>query len=378
MKIIHIELGKPNPNTANGVNKFVHDIATELDNQNQKVEVWSIVRSRKIEFRHAYKLRIFNKRKMFLLDKKIYKEIDKLDVDNTVFHFHSVFILEFYSIVKYLIKNKIKYFISPHSGYSTNSLRKNFIFKYLYIQLFESKIIKNATFIHVNNQMEVEYFNKIIKHKNIIITPNGFNLDDKEYNFKKKSQYIIGYMGRFSIEQKGLDLLFNGFSDYLNNGGKGLLYLIGHGNLEVLFNKLDKNTLDNITVFEPKFGKEKEKLFSKMSIFIHTSRWEGFPFSLVEAAANSLPLIVSKATNLGSYIRTYNAGIELKDNDVKNISEALFTGEKLFNEKVLQNKMSFNAYNMVKEEFRWDSITKELLKYYLIASSVKFNIRGEN
>ena len=365
MKIIHVLLGKSNPETANGVNKFVNGIAEELHNSGYDVEVWGLSKNKCINFKTNYALKIFKQKTFFFIDDEIISEIKKLDNKSTIFHFHSVFIKEFHTIVKYLIKYDFKYSISPHSGYNKAALlNKNFFLKKIYINLFEKTIIKNARFIHVNNPSEIDYFNPLIKSKKVISTPNGYSLENLSFKNTVKKKYVIGFMGRFSIQQKGLDLLLNGFKKYIQSDGKGILYLIGNGDLSNLITNLPPKVKSKIKLFGPSFGSEKEVLLSDMSIFIHTSRWEGFPLALIEAAANSLPLIVSKQTNLNDYVNRYDAGIVLDRNSPDDICESLLRGEHLFEENILQTRISKNAYCMVENEFSWKNIMNKLLEGY--------------
>jgi len=365
MKIIHVLLGKSNPNTANGVNKFINSVATELALKNYDTEVWGISKNSNVNFECNYQLKIFKKKNIFSIDGQIIKKIKLLDNKNTVFHFHSVFIKEFYQITRILIKYNFKYVVSPHSGYSKAALKsKNLFLKYIYISIFESNIIKKASLLHVNNPSELDYFQELIENKLIVTTPNGFNLSNNVFRYNNNENYIIGFMGRFSIKHKGLDILLEGFNEYILQNGIGNLYLIGSGPIKNIVSTLNTSTQKKITIYEPQFGLKKTHILSKMSIFIHSSRWEGFPLSLLEAAANSLPLIVSKQTNLGKYVRQYKSGLVLENNTPEEVLKALFIGEKLFKEKTLQKKYSKNAFKMVENEFSWSNIVDKIINGY--------------
>ena len=45
MKIIHLILGRANPNRMNGVNKVVHNLATVQSQKGYTIEVWGITSS---------------------------------------------------------------------------------------------------------------------------------------------------------------------------------------------------------------------------------------------------------------------------------------------------------------------------------------------
>ncbi|MBL0191806.1 MAG: hypothetical protein IPQ18_10810 [Saprospiraceae bacterium] len=55
MEVIHIVLGKANPNRLNGVNKVVYNMATEQHKAGKNVSVWGIAN----DVKHDYPKRIF-------------------------------------------------------------------------------------------------------------------------------------------------------------------------------------------------------------------------------------------------------------------------------------------------------------------------------
>ena len=68
-----------------------------------------------------------------------------------------------------------------------------------------------------------------------------------------------------------------------------------------------------------------------MDAFIHTSRFEGFPMALLEAAGLGLPLIVSEGTNFGNYVKKFNSGLVMSKNNQRELQRLLFLFEDLYN-----------------------------------------------
>jgi glycosyltransferase involved in cell wall biosynthesis len=97
-----------------------------------------------------------------------------------------------------------------------------------------------------------------------------------------------------------------------------------------------------------------------MDIFVHTSRFEGFPMAVLEAAGLSKPLIISKATNFQYYIEKYNSGTVLNENNINCLSKVLLEYEQKFDANLLAIEAS-NARFMILEEFDWSKISKELI-----------------
>ena len=62
MKIIHIVLGRANPNRMNGVNRVAHNLATAQVNKGSDVSVWGITASANLpddELERSYKTKWF-------------------------------------------------------------------------------------------------------------------------------------------------------------------------------------------------------------------------------------------------------------------------------------------------------------------------------
>lgn len=368
MKVIHILLGKANPNTMNGVNVVVHNLATAQLEQNIDVEVWGITgTSQNIKHEHSYKLNLFKKNKIpFLIDKDLKNKINSLPFQ-TILHIHSAFIPEFFTIVKLLKKLNIPYIITPHGAFNESAMKKNKILKFFYFKIFEYHILVNADLLHFIGLTERDYIYKLGITTDNILIPNGAKkisrniLKDK----KDKNTIVFLYCGRISIYTKGLDLLFQAFINFKNNGGKGILKFIGDGSdLSILVQKAKESSfIDSFEFLGKQFDNDKFKIFSSSDVFIHTSRHDGMPIAVLEAAEMSLPLLISQETNMGEYVQKYNAGIVLEKNDIKTIEKSLFELENLFNNKELK-RYGTNAKKMIDNELNWNTIAQTFKQEY--------------
>ena len=117
MEIIHIVLGKANPNRMNGVNKVVFQLASEQAKKNKKVKVWGIS-DNKIK---NYSPRIFETQ-LFLKSKNpftISSELKKAirNASNATFHLHGGWIPTLWAVAKYLKKLNKNKLIRPQRQY---------------------------------------------------------------------------------------------------------------------------------------------------------------------------------------------------------------------------------------------------------------------
>lgn len=365
MKIIHFILGKANPDRMNGVNKVVNNLATTQHTLGYNVEVWGITDNLNHDYpERNYKTLLFKKGKNpFFINREIRKKINE-EKDKTIFHLHGGFIPQYYTFSLILKRKKIPYIITSHGSYNKEALNKNKKTKYWYFIFLEKTIIKGAKHVHFIGKSEYEYVKTKVKKINRILIPNGqklFSLNNKAQNEK----LIFGFCGRLNMNVKGLDILFKGYGDFIKKTKiKTELWIIGSGddfdNLIQL--AYDNGIHDKVKFFGSKYGKEKNELIAKMDYFCHTSRYEGLPTSVLEASALSVPSIVSRETNMGEYLLEHKAGIMLEHNTPHNLSKAFHTVSKQSTKERLE--YNFNAIQMVKKEFNWQTICGKLASYY--------------
>ena len=116
-----------------------------------------------------------------------------------------------------------------------------------------------------------------------------------------------------------------------------------------------------IKFWGPWFGEEKLRLLHQSDAFIHTSRYEGLPTSVLEAAGIGLPVILSTPTNLGAFFAEREAGIHIEINDADSVAEALKEAEDLKTLSRLK-KMGDTARSIIENEINWENIAHQVLK----------------
>lgn len=369
MKIIHLVLGKANPERMNGVNKVAYQLATTQSEMGLDVTLWGIANSLEVNYTtRNFETIIFQQYKNKLkLDVNLVTAIEVLTSD-TIVHIHGAFILEFYRISRLLKKQNISYIFTPHGSFTEMAMTKNKWIKQFYFQWFESKLIEDAKRVQLLGINEYEYLDNLTQNAHKCLIPNGQDLKVipmYSKNKKKKATPIFGFCGRLAKFHKGLDLMLEGFKIYREHGGIGTLELIGDGKERKELEDLsaDLEISDHVVFHGKKFGLEKFKLLNKMDVFLHTSRMEGFPTAILEAAAMSKPTITSEATNINNFVKNHNSGIVLLENHPKEIAAAMQLAEDYFFQNKLE-AMGERGRKMVEEEFDWKNIAAQLVEIY--------------
>ena len=359
MKIIHIVLGKANPQRMNGVNKMVHELASAQFESGEQVEVWGLTKNLDSEVaKRSFKTRLFlQKRYPFNWDHSILKELRK-EAGKIIVHFHGGFIPAFSRIASALRSAKIPYCLTGHGAYNALAMEKSKWKKRIYYGLIERPLLNGAQAVHCVGASELEALSILLPSASGILIPNGHVIPVRLTKASKAHSGVpvFGFCGRLRAHTKGLDIILEAFAMYRKRFA-GQLLIIGNGEdlerLKEMAKKLD--VLEDVEFAGAKYGIAKEEMLSQCDVFLHPSRNEGMPGAVLEAAGQGIPVIVSVATNLAGAVSEAKAGIALSRNDAKTLSQAMIRSIVARNLGELP-KWANNAKNMVATTFSWRRI----------------------
>lgn len=370
MEIVHVVLGKVNTNKMNGVNKVVDNLAKNQMDLGHNVTIWGITKNPV----HSYPVRnyhtlLFLDRSKFLLPKGIRKALSKVNSE-TVFHFHGGFIPQFFFVAMLLKSKGFSYVFTSHGSYNKVAMERSYWKKKLFIWLFDKALVSQAKSMHFIGKSEIEGAKDVFDFSNYALIPNGQSFDSELFSQKGNlnGMTIFGFCGRLDIKTKGLDLLFQGFANFLNasKSRQSELWIIGDGPerkaLEELSSQL--GIADNVRFWGSVFGERKLKLMRNLDYMVLTSRNEGLPGVILEAAALGVPSIVSKETNMADYLIKYKAGFALEENNSIQIQQSLQQAKETKMNKRLQ-ALQLGAVQMVSKEFDWRSIAARVSQMYV-------------
>jgi len=364
MEIIHIVLGKVNPDRLNGVNKVVYNLATEQHKAGRNVQVWGITSNTVHDYpERNFKTVLFQSaRFFFMLDKALRKSI--LENNNAVFHLHGGWIPVFSSLAKFFAKHQIKYVLTPHGAYNEVAMQRSSFRKKLYFKLFEKAVLRHVLQVHSIGDSEVHGLKKIFPKAKSFLLPYGFeSAASYAYPIKNKD-FTIGFVGRLDTYTKGLDLLMEAFTTFQMSHPNSKLWIVGDGEGKVyLENFIQEKQLKNVVLWGKKFGKEKDDLISKMHVFAHPSRNEGLPTAVLEAASLGTPTIVTYATNLADYVAAYQAGISVENENVAALVQGMTTLQKAFETEDAKTYKD-GAKRMLNESFSWPALVEKYDQLY--------------
>lgn len=204
-----------------------------------------------------------------------------------------------------------------------------------------------------------------VKSKKIIINPLDMNklLD---VNIQDKENLIIA-VGSLSTKQKGFDMLIEALSSVEIKNWK--VMIIGEGkereNLEALIHKYQLQ--DSVLLIG-----RKDNVFDyykRASIFVLSSRYEGFPNVLNEAMAHGCACVAFNCkTGPSEMIENHINGFLVEANNTNSLSKKIST---LIDKQALRESFSEEAMkirkknNLEKISLQWETYIKNIKEFYV-------------
>jgi glycosyltransferase involved in cell wall biosynthesis len=369
MLVAHI--GNYKPDSSNGVDKTIVGLVRHLPEHGVDVEVWHpSQRARRLDRRAedgvtVYDLPVHKPLKGFCVFTAETESFIKSRLEHVdLLHFHSVFLSENLKIAAL----GVAYVVTPNGGYDDLVLSgRNRTAKAIWLRLWERPYLRKARIIQAVSLPESRALEELGLQTPVRYVANGIDDEVLQRPAPPPSSLTdFVYLGRLAVDQKGLDLLLQGYARALaKNPNLPRLVLAGpdfRGGLAQLTAMAQELSIADRVVFAgPLHGEEKWQTLSRARLFIHTSRWEGLAFALLEAMAIGRPVLVTPDTNVAESVAAARAGIVVA-RDVEAIGEGLGCSAALTDQEI--DAMGSRARSLVQTEFSWKTIAGNLSRVY--------------
>lgn len=188
------------------------------------------------------------------------------------------------------------------------------------------------------------------------IVPEG--VGEEFFKIKLKTPKHILFLGRFDIDQKGIDLLLKAYSKVSKNIKYPLLIAGNGADKEKIEQLIKKYKIDKqVRLIGPQYGEGKEKILSESLFVAFPSRNEGFSLFSLEALASGLPLVSFDIPALKWADK--NVALKAKPFDVNEYSKLL----KKATEKRIINKMRKNTRELAKQ-YTWNKVVNKYEAFF--------------
>lgn len=175
----------------------------------------------------------------------------------------------------------------------------------------------------------------------------------------------VGYL----IERKGHKYLIMAMKEILKERDDVRLKIVGSGPLEGELKKLitDLRLDFYVEILKNVSDDELLKLYNISDLFVLPSvvdsqgNTEGLGVVLLEAMACGLPVVGSDVGGITSIIEDEDTGLIVPEKDSFGLSLSII---RFITDEELKKNIAINGYNLVKEKYTWEKITKHYLNVY--------------
>jgi len=237
--------------------------------------------------------------------------------------------------------------------------------KRLYWRLVERHILANAAAIRVLSDFEERFLRELGVRASMFLAREGPDAEavaasETHTRQRGRAQQFL-FLGRLDIWHKGLDRLLMGFAASLREQDRGQrLSLVGPPvpgtlpRLHQLCADLRLTIGREVTIHPAVRGPAKWEIFRNADVFVHPSRKEGIPRSVVEALMMGLPVVVTQETNVATMVQEAGAGW-----CVPSSPEGVQLGFQQASGCADISQMSAAASRLARAKLTWDTIAAE-------------------
>lgn len=199
------------------------------------------------------------------------------------------------------------------------------------------------------------------KLENITVIPNSISLT-KHKQAKLRNKNILS-IGRASY-QKGFDLLLKAWAQSIKTHPDWQLTIIGGGNKNYMIDLIKKLKIGNSVILKQPTTEISQE-YLNASMYVMSSRYEGFGMVLIEALSYGLP-IISFACPCGpkDVIGNNDCGILVKKSNIKKLSLAINRVIENDEERIKMGIKAVKIASIYSEEIimkRWTELFADIL-----------------
>ncbi len=379
MELVHFSMFKPHRFRGAGISKFIYGLSSAQAALGYSVTIAYLSEKDDFEVPPGVKVKRYRPHPLrFFLPRQFCKDAEvglaKMDFG----HLHCGYLPEMWAAARFIKNRAIPYTVTPHAVLSPMVMAKSHrLRKVVFRHLFQLPLLNSAAFIHALSSGERKDVMKYGTTARIKMIPQGFDISeipesldrswiDLHYPLSRQTFKLV-FMGRIDPVHKGLDLLVDALAQIKTSFPEIAfsLFLIGsnyEGGQQNIEQQIARyGVSDQVLLTGSIHGVEKYHALASADLFVHPSRWEGMPFSLIEAFACGVPCLVTPGSNAAGLVARYDAGF-VAEPTVDSIKGRLIQAIRT-DPSALRIK-GRNAKRLAQTEFSWETTASLLCAQY--------------
>lgn len=229
-------------------------------------------------------------------------------------------------------------------------------------------VFRNSLVVHLSeNLMRHEIINLGLKRVKTRIIPNGIKDEIIPENRSRTDRFNILYLSNL-FPKKGFIELIEVFGKLARENSSLYLDIIGGFPNQKIRKKIKKQILlsgfgERISLKGPRYGEEKQRIYSEADLFVFPSffRQECFPLVILEAMQSGLPIITTREGAIPEIIEDEVNGIIINQKD----NEALeYQIKRLIGDSNLRSSLGKAAREKFNKNFTIDHFEKNMREFF--------------
>jgi len=200
------------------------------------------------------------------------------------------------------------------------------------------------------------HFHNSLNPNDIKVIYNGIRINKKKPEPSRTGRFIIGNAGRLAPEKGHIHLLK--LAEILKNNGLDFeIRIAGEGQLnQSLADKIEKAGIKE-QVKMLGFVSDMDSFYKELDLYILSSEWEGFGFTLIEAMSYYKPVISFDTGSARELIEDKKNGFIIPKFDLNLMSSRV---SELVNNREVAARMGLAGHMLVGQKFTFNKIMDQL------------------
>lgn len=234
-----------------------------------------------------------------------------------------------------------------------------------FTKLISKTVMKNASVVIALSEDMKRKINDIYTGKNIIILPNGIELEAFKEVYARKQYHKTGktiiFVGTLR-PVKGLNYLIKAMSIIHKKSSDVNLLIVGDGpDREKLQTLVQDLNLQDCIFFAGRVSNDKiPEYMAQADIFALPSLSESFGIVNIEAMASGLPIVTTNVGGLPEIVKNGENGFVVESKNPEAFAEKILL---ILNNSELEEKISERNREKAKE-YSWDKVVEKLICIY--------------